>query len=177
MPVQETTWSLISFCACPRDCLESDMFFVPIQETTWSLISFCAYSRDYLVSDKFLCLSKRLPGVWKGFFFCLFKRPPWFWDIFLCLFRRLPGVWDIFSYLRDYLGSEAFLCLPKRLPGSWDIFVPIQDFSLVQSLDRFGHHGDMRDDSAEILFRSFLQEALVGSSGLGRDVHSLMLSI
>ena len=32
----------------------------------------------------------------------------------------------------------------------------------------------MRDDSAEILFQFFLQEALLGSSGMGRDVHSLM---
>ena len=35
----------------------------------------------------------------------------------------------------------------------------------------------MRDDSAEILFQSFLQEALVSSSGMGRVVRSLMLSI
>ena len=35
----------------------------------------------------------------------------------------------------------------------------------------------MRDDSAEVLFQSFLQEALVSGSGMGRDVHSLMLSI
>ena len=34
----------------------------------------------------------------------------------------------------------------------------------------------MRDDSAEILFQSFLQEALVSSSGMDSDVHSLMLS-
>ena len=33
------------------------------------------------------------------------------------------------------------------------------------------------DDSAEILFKSFLQEALVSSSGMGKDVHFLMLSI
>ena len=34
------------------------------------------------------------------------------------------------------------------------------------------------DDSAEILFQSFLQEALVSSSGMGRDVHfSFALSI
>ena len=35
----------------------------------------------------------------------------------------------------------------------------------------------MRDDSAEVLFQSFLQEALVSGSGMGRDVHSLTLSI
>ena len=37
--------------------------------------------------------------------------------------------------------------------------------------------GDMTDDSAEILFQSFLLEALVSSSGMSREVHSLMLSI
>ena len=47
----------------------------------------------------------------------------------------------------------------------------------VQSLDRLGRLGDMRDDSAEIFFQSFLQEAIVSNSGMGRDVHSLMLSI
>ena len=35
----------------------------------------------------------------------------------------------------------------------------------------------MRDDSAEILSQSFLPEANVSSSDMGRDVHSLMLSI
>ena len=52
-------------------------------------------------------------------------------------------------------------------------------FSSVQSLDRLGRRGDMMDDSAEILLQFFflLQEALVNSSGTGRDVHSLMLSI
>ena len=47
----------------------------------------------------------------------------------------------------------------------------------VQSFDRLGRQGDMRDDSAEILFQSFLQEAVENSSGMGRDVHSLMLSV
>ena len=47
----------------------------------------------------------------------------------------------------------------------------------VQSLDWFGRRGDMTDDSAEILFQSFLREAIVSSSGMGRDVHSLTLSI
>ena len=51
------------------------------------------------------------------------------------------------------------------------------EFSSVQSLNRSGRQGDVRDDSAEILFQSFLLEALVCSSGIGRDVHSLMLII
>ena len=46
-------------------------------------------------------------------------------------------------------------------------------FSSVQSLDRSGRQ---EIDSAEILFRSFLQVALVSSSGMGKYVHSLMLS-
>ena len=49
--------------------------------------------------------------------------------------------------------------------------------SSVQSLDRLGLRGDMRDDSAEILFWSFPQEALMSSSGMGKEVHFLMLSI
>ena len=52
-----------------------------------------------------------------------------------------------------------------------------QFVSSVQSLDRFGRWGDMIDESAEVLFQSFMQEALASSSGMGRDVHSLMLSI
>ena len=35
----------------------------------------------------------------------------------------------------------------------------------------------MRDDSVGILFQSLMQEALVSNSGMGSDVHSLMLSI
>ena len=42
-------------------------------------------------------------------------------------------------------------------------------FSSVQSLDRLGCREDMRDEAEEILFQSFLQVALVSSSGMGRD--------
>ena len=42
---------------------------------------------------------------------------------------------------------------------------------IVQSLHRLGRWGDMTDDSAEILFHSFLQKALVSSSGMGRNIH------
>ena len=51
-------------------------------------------------------------------------------------------------------------------------------FSSDQSLDRLGGggRGAMRDDSAEILFHLFLLEATVSKSGIGRDVHSLILS-
>ena len=35
-----------------------------------------------------------------------------------------------------------------------------------QSLDRSGRRGDMTNDSIEILFQSFLQEAIVSSSGM-----------
>ena len=45
------------------------------------------------------------------------------------------------------------------------------------ALIRLGHQGHMRNDSAEILLQSFLQEAHLSSSGIGRNVHSLMLSI
>ena len=48
---------------------------------------------------------------------------------------------------------------------------------LVSALTDWVVEGDMRDKSAEVLFQPFLQEALVSSFGMGRDVHSLMLSI
>ena len=38
--------------------------------------------------------------------------------------------------------------------------------STVQSPDRSGRRRDARDDSAEILFQAFLQEALVNSCGM-----------
>ena len=50
------------------------------------------------------------------------------------------------------------------------------ELSSVQSLDPLGRQGDMRN-SAEILFQSLQQEALVSHSGMGKDVHSLMPSI
>ena len=50
-------------------------------------------------------------------------------------------------------------------------------FSSVQSVDRSGRRGHMTDDSAEMFFQCFLQEAIVSSSGIGWDAHSLMLSI
>ena len=40
-----------------------------------------------------------------------------------------------------------------------------------------GEGGGMTDSSAEILLQTFLQEAMVSRSGIGRDVHSLILSI
>ena len=52
-----------------------------------------------------------------------------------------------------------------------------QQFRSVQSLDLLGRRRDLRNASTEILFQSFLQKAIVRSSGKGRDVHSLMLSI
>ena len=47
----------------------------------------------------------------------------------------------------------------------------------VQSHEQLRHQGDMKDDSAEILFQSFLQEATVSSSAIGSNVHSVELSI
>ena len=37
--------------------------------------------------------------------------------------------------------------------------------------------GNIKDDPAEVFFQSFLLEALVNSSGMSRNVHSLKLSI
>ena len=45
-------------------------------------------------------------------------------------------------------------------------------FSSVQSFERLGHWGDIRNDSTQIISQSFLQEALSSSSHMGGDVHS-----
>ena len=85
-----------------------------------------------------------------------------------------------FTGLQYHVGfsakSNLFVTAPFLTPRA----VPMS----LQSLDRLGRQGDMKDDSAETLFQSFLQEALrssgpsaVRSCGMGRDVHSLMFSI
>ena len=50
-------------------------------------------------------------------------------------------------------------------------------FCSAQSLDRLGRRKDFREESAEILFLSFLWEAILSSSGMDGDVHSLKLCI
>ena len=67
--------------------------------------------------------------------------------------------------------TNAMTFIDAMLLSKW------QRISSVQSLDRVGHWGDITDDSGEILIQSFLQEAIVSSSSIGRDVHSLTLSI
>ena len=47
--------------------------------------------------------------------------------------------------------------LPTPLADLGECFA---DISSVQFLGRSGRRGDMRDDSAEILFQSFLQEGM-----------------
>ena len=43
--------------------------------------------------------------------------------------------------------------------------------------DRGAGGGGMRDDLTVILFQSFLREAIISSSGMDRDAHSLQLFI
>ena len=66
--------------------------------------------------------------------------------------------WQQVKYTRMYLTSVQFC-------------------PLIQWVGGMGEGGDMRDNSAEIFLQSFLQEALVSSSVMRRDVHSFMLSI
>ena len=51
------------------------------------------------------------------------------------------------------------------------------DTSSVQSIDRLGRRVDMTDDSEEILFQPFLQQAIVGKFWRWQGcVHSVVLS-
>ena len=79
---------------------------------------------------------------------------------------------------------SKLLVTPFRWSNFYTIFVkaafpllPKVQFNSVQILDRLGRRRDMTNDSAESLFKSFLREAVVGHSGMGRDVHSLTLLI
>ena len=49
----------------------------------------------------------------------------------------------------------------------------VYQFNSVQSLEQLGRWGNMMDDSAEILFQSFLRETTVSDTGMGRGVRSL----
>ena len=86
--------------------------------------------------------------------------------------------WEIFLLETVELSVHHSLLFPFLTTVSHGSSASVQ-FCLVQfSLhDLLGSRGDMVDDSAEILFQSFLQEAVVSSSGEGRDSHSLMLFV
>ena len=90
-------------------------------------------------------------------------------------------VGDIFIDLTVCQGEDVMVVVvvggggPKmqklRVPSAENPELSKVQFSSVQSLDRLGRRWDMGDDdSAEILLQSFLQEALVSRSGLGRCV-------
>ena len=88
--------------------------------------------------------------------------------------HNIPTTW---TWARGDLGElhslQSYMAWRVQTTFFWHFSL---HFSSVQSFDWLGCSGDMRDDSAEILFQPFLQEALVSSSGTGKDVHS-MLSI
>ena len=104
-----------------------------------------------------------------------YQQPFLFGMSSLMLLRALHGK------LQSAAASQQLPAAGKHSSGkAWQKGVkdPAQvQFSSVQSLDPLGHQEDMRDDSAEILFQSFLQEALLSSSSMGKDARSLMLSI
>ena len=82
---------------------------------------------------------------------------------------------SVWHFRSTIILTEASSCLEM-----WTYFVirgMTRWYRSVQATDWLDRQGDMTDDSAAILFKCFLQEAILGSSGMGRDVHSLMLSI
>ena len=78
---------------------------------------------------------------------------------------------DLFSMVSLHATDPLYMNQHTAVLGKWPRMLS------VQFLNRLCRLGDMRDDSAETLFQAFLQEALVSSSDMGRDVHFLMLSI
>ena len=65
------------------------------------------------------------------------------------------------------------VCVSVHAPCKWTLL----RLCSVQFLHQLNHRGDMRDDSPEILFQSFLREATVSRSGVARDLDYLTWSI
>ena len=91
-------------------------------------------------------------------------------------------IWHSELHCKKWRGGTGHLgykgLSAKRVKAQDAVWVDcISQFSLVQSLDWWGHQVGHEGQFPEILFQSDLQEALASSSGMGRDVHSLMLSI
>ena len=86
---------------------------------------------------------------------------------------RASHVLHWLSTVSDDVNKAAHL-LCCRPSSGWLVLFSLPS---VKSLDRRGCQGHRRGDSAEVLFQSFLREAIVSDSGIGRDVHYLMLSI
>ena len=63
--------------------------------------------------------------------------------------------------------SKVFVQYPPLFQFRSVQFSPLADWVIRR---------DMKDDSAEILFQSFLQEALVSSSGMGRGAILILLN-
>ena len=67
----------------------------------------------------------------------------------------------VFCDLLKELASRNIFCLmDRRIQNNSLELISVRS---VQSLNRFGRQGDMRDDSAEILFQPFQQETLVSN--------------
>ena len=90
-------------------------------------------------------------------------------------------IWWILETLKHpvcTVGSAAQLCHSLLSPREINQIPHERNWNgTVQSLSRSDRWGDMRDDSAQIFFPSFLLEAPVSCSGMGWDVHSVVLSI
>ena len=96
----------------------------------------------------------------------------------MILFRTYNCRWKVLSYpvqsenilvIRRLVGSLPFQFQPSRFLQHYFLFCFLSQFSPVRSLDR----GTIQQRSSSSLF---LQEAVVSSSGIGRDAHSLMFS-
>ena len=106
-------------------------------------------------------------------------RHRWWWTVDRLVELRVPNL-ETFSCKREkkltchtiahFTGNGAVALASCSFRG--EVLI-----TSSQSLDRSGLQGESRNESEEILFQSFLREVLVSCSGMGREVHSLMLSI
>ena len=92
-------------------------------------------------------------------------------DSFCLLTVARGGSWGPTGMLISLCSQSSVFCSEKDMTENF-----LRQLISVQT-DQMGHQGDRTDDSADIVFHCFLQEAIVSSSGMGRHVHSLMLSL
>ena len=79
---------------------------------------------------------------------------------------------------RIFCSRVSFLCWPLFSVCSTPLLLPkVQVAVQFSPLTDWVIGKTWLNDSAQILFQSCLQEAIVSSSGMGQDIHSIVLSI
>ena len=84
--------------------------------------------------------------------------------------RKVASKEGSFSWTDEGTGLRKS-CLKRRVVLGWGLFSSVQFSPLTNWVT-----GETRGTIQHIFFQSFLQEAIVSSSGMGKEVHSLTVA-